>query len=302
MIGISNLPGTQIFLLCLILVGVITVKIRIVDEHTRFSVSDLILNVFLPCNILSSFLGANRSQLPSLGIILLVSLGIIVFSFLFSLVIYRKTGPEQRKVLLYATIISNASFVGNPVVESIFGLEGLTYASAYLIPLRMSLWTVGLAVFTGGRGNLKKVLFHPCLLATYAGLIIMISGFTPPSLVSRLTFSLGNCTTPLSMIVVGNILAMVDPKKLINTMTIWFAFIRLLLIPLFVMGILLIFRPDPMISGIAVILSGMPAPVTTTILADKYGADRELACKIVFVSTILSIVTIPVLALLLTKL
>jgi len=298
---ISNLPGTQFFLLCLILVGLIAAKVRIVDEHARFSMSDLILNVFLPCNILSSFFGASRSQLPSLGIILLISLGIIVFSLLLSLLAFKKTKPEQKKVLLYATIISNASFLGNPVVESIFGLDGLTYASAYLIPLRISLWTIGLAVFTGGKGNLKKVFLHPCLLATYAGLIVMIAGFSPPSLVSRLVFSLGNCTTPLSMIVVGNILAIVDPKKLISSLTIWFSFIRLLLIPLFVMGILLIFRPDPMVSGISVLLSGMPAPVTTTILADKYGADKELACKIVFVSTVLSIITIPFLAWLLIK-
>ena len=302
MIEISNLPGTQVFLLCLILVGLITVKVRIVDEHARFSMSDLILNVFLPCNILSSFFSAGSSQLPSLGIILLVSLGIIAVSFLLALIIYRRIGPEQKKVLLYATIISNASFLGNPVVESIFGLEGLTYASAYLIPLRISLWTVGLAIFAGGKTNLKKVLFHPCLLATYAGLLVMVTDFSIPPLVSRLVFSLGNCTTPLSMIVVGNILAMVDPRKLLTRWTAGFAFIRLLFIPFLVMGIMLIFRPDPMVSGVSVILSGMPAPVTTTILADKYGADRELACKIVFVSTLLSIITIPALAWLLINL
>jgi len=296
----------QIFLLCLVGVGVITVKARIVDEKTRSSMSDLVLNLFLPCNILSSFFGSQRSQLGSMGAIFLISVGLMVLCYVLSkFVLYRKEGVEQKKVLLYATLISNASFLGNPVVESIYGREALVYAAAYLIPLRVALWTVGLAVFTGGKGNLKKVLFHPCLIATYLGLIVMITGFTPPKLISQLTFSLGNCTTPVSMMIVGNILALADPRKLISKLTVYFTFVRLVLIPFLVILILFIlrpvFRPDPVVSGIAVILSAMPAGVTTSMLADKYGADKELASRIIFVSTLLSIVTAPALAWLLQK-
>jgi len=287
----------QIFLLCLVFVGVITVKAHIVDEHSRASLSDLVLSVFLPCNILSSFFGTSRSQLPSMGILFAISLGVMTLCFVLGqYVLYRKTGLEQKKVLVYATLISNATFLGNPIVESVFGHDALPYAAAYLVPLRVAIWTVGLALFAGGKGNLKKVIFHPCLIATYAGLLVMATGFTPPALVSRLASSLGNCTTPVSMMVVGCVLAMVDPKKLVTKLIMYFTFIRLALIPLLVMGFLFLFRPDPIVSGISVILSGMPAGVTTSILADKYKADRELASKIVFVSTLLSIVTAPVLA------
>ena len=297
MIETFNMFKMQILLLCLVAVGVITVKVRIVDEHSRASLSDLVLSVFLPCNILSSFFGADSSQLPSLGIILVISLGVMALSFVLSqFVLYRKIDREQKKVLVYATLISNATFLGTPVVESVYGQAGLTYAAVYLLPLRIALWTVGLAVFTGGKGNLKKVIFHPCLIATYIGLVVMLTGFNPPVLLSRLTSSLGNCTTPVSMMVVGNVLALVDPRKLITKLVGYFSFIRLILIPLLVMGVLLIFRPNPLIAGISVILSGMPAGVTTSILADKYGADRELASKLVFVTTLLSIVTAPLLA------
>ena len=296
----------QIFLLCLVLVGVITVKVRIVDEHTRSSMSDLVLNLFLPCNILSSFFGSHRSQLPSMGVIFSISLGLMVLCYVLSkFVLYRKEGVEQKKVLLYATLISNASFLGNPVVESIYGSEGLVYAASYLIPLRIALWTVGLAVFAGGKGNLKKVLFHPCLIATYLGVLVMITGLTPPALISKLTFSLGNCTTPVSMMIVGNILALADPRKLLSRLTVYFTFVRLLLIPFLVIVILFIlrpvFRPDPMVAGISVILSAMPAGVTTSMLADKYGADKDLASRIIFMSTLLSIVTAPALAWLLQR-
>ena len=303
MIETSNLMGMQIFLLCLILVGLITAKARMVDEHARSAMTDLILNVFLPCNILSSFFGTKRSQLPSMGIILAISLGTLIVSYILSKhVLYRRIEEEQKKVFLYATLISNASFIGNPIIESIYGLEALTYAAVYLVPLRAALWTVGLAIFAGGKGNIKKVIFHPCLIATYLGIMVMITEFDPPALVARFVFSIGNCTTPLSMMVVGCILGLVEVKKLFAKVTVYYAFIRLVLIPLLLLGILMIFRPDPVISGVSVILSGTPAGVTTSILAEKYKGDSELASKIVFVSTLLSMASIPGLVWLLLRL
>ena len=301
MIEFHNIFTMQIFLLCLMLIGVISVKTRIVDEQARSSLTELILCVFLPCNILSSFFGAERSQFFSLGLILMISVGVMALSFALAMVLYRRAGAEQKKVLLYATLISNATFLGNPVVESIYGLDGLPYVAAYVLPLRVTLWTVGLAIFTGRKGNLKKAVLHPCLIATYLGLFVMIMDFTPPLLVSRLALSLGSCTTPVSMIVVGSILAMVDPRKIVTRLTVYFTFIRLALIPLLVMGIMLIFRPDPMVSGITVLLCGMPAGATTSILAEKYGGDKELATKMVFMTTLLSIVSAPLLFLLLQR-
>ena len=293
MLDIQSMLVMQVLLLCLMVVGVVTVKAGIVDERSRSSMSELVLCVFLPCNILASFFGTQRSQLPSLGIMLAISVGILGLSFVLSQVLFRRAGTEQKKVLVYAMLISNASFLGIPVVESVYGAAGLPYVAVYLMPLRVALWTVGLAIFTGGKGGLRTVFLHPCMIATYAGLIVMLTDFTPPALVLRLVSGLGNCTTALSMMVVGNILAQVDPKKLMTPLAAYFTVVRLVLVPLVVMGILLLFRPDPVISGVSVILSGMPAGATTSLLADKYGADRELASRIVFASTLLSIVTAP---------
>ena len=301
MADFHNIFMVQIFLICLMLVGAITVKTRIVDDRSRSSLTDLILYVFLPANILSSFFGTDRSQLPALGVILVISLGILALSSVLALVLYKWVNAEQKKVLIYATLISNAAFLGNPVVESIYGLEALPYVAAYLIPARVALWTVGLMIFTGSKGSLKKVFLHPCMIATYLGIIVMAANFTPPALVSRLLFSLGACTIPVSMMVVGGILATVDTRKILSGLVLYYTSIRLVLIPLSVMGILLIFRPEPMVAGISVLLSAMPAGATTSILADKYGADKELASRIVFVSTLLSIVTAPLLFFLLQR-
>ena len=296
MLDTSSTFEMQIVLLCLILVGLLCAKARLVEEQGRSTLSDLILNVFLPCNILSSFFETSRSELPSLGIVFIISTGTLTLCFLLAkYLLYRKAGAEQKKVLIYATIISNASFLGNPVIESIYGHGALIYSAAFILPLRVALWTVGISLFAETKVGIKKLLFHPCLVATYLGFLVMVTGFSTPPLLSRLVFSLGDCTTPVSMIVVGSILGMVKPKQLFTPLTLYYTFIRLVLIPLALMGILFIFRPGPMIQGVSVILSGTPAAVTTSILADKYKSDSKLAGKIVFSSTLFSIVTIPLL-------
>jgi len=288
-------------LLCLMMIGLICAKAGIIDEQARISVSDLILCVFLPCTTLSAFLDAGFSQLSSLGIIFIISTLTLVICFLLSrYVFYRKAGAEQKKVLTYATVIPNASFLGNPIIESIYGLGALVYSAVYLAPIRISLWSVGVAIFSGKKISLKKIAFHPCLVATYLGILLMVTNFRPPLLVSRLAISLGNCTTPLSMMVVGSILGTVKPKHIFSGLTLYFTFIRLILIPLMVIGFMVIFRPEPIVTGVSVILSATPAPVTGTILANKYGSDRELSSEIVFTSTLFSIITIPFILWLLT--
>ena len=148
-------------------------------------------------------------------------------------------------------------------------------------------------IFTGRKGNMMKFFFHPCLVATYLGFIIMLTGFKPPDLFSRLIFTIGNCTTPLAMIVVGCILGLTKVKNIFTPLNIYFSFIRLVIFPVLTLGILFILRTDPLITGISVVLNGTPAGLTTVILASKYGADMDLASRIVFSSTLLSIVTVP---------
>jgi len=299
---VSNLFAMQILLLTLILVGLLCVKIKIIDGHTRSALSELILNVFLPCNILSSFLGKDASKLPSLLLILALSAGLLILCFFLSKLFYGRFGAEQKKVLLYATIISNATFLGNPVIESIYGFDALIYSAAYLLPLRVTVWSLGLAIFSGAKGNIRSIVFHPCLVATYLGFAVMFTGFHVPEIFSRIIFSLGNCTTPLSMMLVGSVLGLIEPKKIVTGVVFYYSAIRLILIPLFMLGIMFLIKPEPIVAGVTVILSGTPAPVTTSILAGKYKSDNELASRIIFVSTLLSIVTIPALSGLLQRL
>ena len=130
-------------------------------------------------------------------------------------------------------------------------------------------------------------------MATYLGIIILISGWRPPALINRLTFSIGDCTTPFCMIVVGLILAHVKLKNIISKTVLYYTFLRLVAVPLALLGVLLLFKVDTLVMGVAVALAGMPAPSNASILANKYHSDSELSSKMLLVSVVCSMLTIP---------
>jgi predicted permease len=296
----NDIIGTQVFLIALMSIGVILAKIKLVDKPGVSTLSNMVIYLLLPCNILSSFFSAGgRDMLFSLGQIILISVFLSAATyFLGKYVFFRSMPPEQKKVLHFSTFVSNAAFLGNPVVESIYGLPGLAYASAFLLPMRIVMWTFGLALFIGtedrkGSGGIVKILLHPCLVATYLGAIVLITGLKPGAFISRLAFSVGNCTTPISMIVVGLILAQVKLKNILSKTVFYYAFLRLVLLPLALLGVLLLLKPDTLVMGVAVALTGMPAPANASILANKYHSDSELTSKMLLVSVVLSMLTIP---------
>jgi len=199
-------------------------------------------------------------------------------------------------VLQYATVCSNAGFLGNPVAEGIYGSMGLLYASIYLIPQRIVMWSAGISYFTESPDRktvVKKVLTHPCIIAAEIGLIIMLFQIPLPTFLSKTISNVGGCTTAMSMILIGMILADANLRTMVSKVTAAFTIIRLVIIPLSVFIGCLIFRIDSLIMGVSVILAAMPAGSTTAILAAKYDGDAEFATKCVVLTTLFSMVAIP---------
>lgn len=297
MLDFQNLFETQIMFFALIAIGVFLYKCNLITTTGRKCLTGLLVNVVLPCNIIHSFLIEMNSEIMQSGLlILLVSFGIQFFCFPLGFILYRKFAPEQKKVLRYATICSNAGFIGNPLVEGIYGSDGLLLASIYLIPQRIFMWSAGVSCFTKAKGRdvVKKVLTHPCIIAVFAGLLIMIFQIPLPNTAIRTINTLSSCTTALSMLVIGGILAEIDFKSVFSIQTCYFCFIRLILLPALVLSCCFLFSLPPLMSAVATVLSGMPAGTTTAILASQYHCDEHFSVKCIFLSTILSLITIPV--------
>lgn len=292
----------QMVMFLLVAIGFFVRKRGIVGAEGRKNMIDLCLFVVLPFNVLGSFLREwDPKLLVTCSLVLLLSTGYNAISVLFSIILYRRNSDKRQKTLKYGTIVSNSGFLGNPVIEGIYGSSGLLYAALFMLPVRIVMWSYGVSVFLRGQEPVtekknsvwKKILTHPCIVAIYVGAIIMVSGVKLPTPVEDTILAISKCNTPLSMMLVGMMLAEINPKGLIDKTMVFYASVRLLMIPAVIYASTAYLPVDPVLRGITVIMAGMPAPITTALLSAKYGGDEEYATGMIFITTILSLITLP---------
>lgn len=304
MIDLKSLINLQSAMFFSVAIGIVLGKKNIITKEGRSSLADLLINVILPCSIISSFLNKmGISVLKSSLQVLLLSIGLQLICYLLGKFIYWKADKKHLPILQYGTFASNAAFMGTPIAEGLYGASGLLFASIYLIPQRVYMWTLGLRCFTKTKekGAVKKVLTHPCIIAVEIGLILMLLPFNLPEFITYPLKIVGNCTTALSMILVGAILSEVKLKGIVSKKILYYCFIRLIVLPLIVLALCMLLKVNTVVSGVMVVLSGMPMASTTAILAAKYDVDAIFASKCVALSTILSLFTIPLWSILLLK-
>ncbi len=283
----------QITIFALMGLGFGARKWKLVTHETQKELTNLVLYLILPANIVTSFLiEFDRELLRDCLLILAISVGIQVFCVLYGKLIFRRQPEDRRMNLAYGTICSNAGFLGNPVAEGIYGAQGLMLASIYLIPQRIMMWSEGLAIYSGSRdwkGTLRRVLTHPCVLACVLGIVLLLTRAQVPDVILTPLKTLGRCNTAMSMLVIGMILAEADLRTVLDRDILWYTLNRLVLIPLIIFLILRFLPVSGLVRGVSVILAAMPAGATTSMLASKYERDPAFAAKMVAFSTVLSL-------------
>ena len=301
----KELINLQLMMFALIITGLILKKVGVVGKEAQKGMTNLVIDLILPCNIIYSFMIKFSSKIAQdFVVILVISILIQVFCVILGGVLYNKCSVKRKKCLRYATICSNAGFLGNPIAQGVFGMMGLTLASIYLIPQRIMMWSEGVSVFTEAptkKEMLKKIFIHPCIIACEIGIVLMLTGWRPPHFLEETITSVSNCNTAMSMLVIGMILADADPKTIIDKDVLFYTFIRLLIIPFCVFIPCWLLHTDSLVMGVSVILAAMPAGATTTILASKYDCEEEFSVKLVVFSTAASLITTPLWNMILLK-
>ena len=216
----KELINLQLMMFALIITGLILKKVGVVGKEAQKGMTNLVIDLILPCNIIYSFMIKFSSKIAQdFVVILVISILIQVFCVILGGVLYNKCSVKRKKCLRYATICSNAGFLGNPIAQGVFGMMGLTLASIYLIPQRIMMWSEGVSVFTEAptkKEMLKKIFTHPCIIACEIGIVLMLTGWRPPHFLEETITSVSNCNTAMSMLVIGMILADADPKTIID--------------------------------------------------------------------------------------
>lgn len=297
--NVMDLWSLQGQLLLLLVVGAVLRRTGLFSVATKAFLTDFVIYVTLPCSIVLSFMmDIDLSVLRSFAIVLVVSLAIQCFCILLGKVLYRKQDRRRRSVLKYGMLVSNSGFMGLPVTQELYGAGGLMYASIYLIPQRVVMWSAGVSCFASEAVSWKQALrssaLHPGMISVYVGMVFLLFHFPLPRFIEHTMISIGSCTTPLSMMLIGSIIGEMDRTQMrVDLFSLIYASIRLILIPLVTFIGCRLCQVDPLITGVSVILAGMPVGSTTAILAAKYGGDASFASQLVTISTVLSMLTIP---------
>ena len=294
---VSRMIDTQLLLFLYMLCGVIVSKLRIVREDNRGVLVRLLMDVVMPTMVLNAFnKPTGRDELLSSVLVMAIAGVSCLAAWGIGALLWRRQPENKRKVLMYASMFSNAGNAGLPVLNLVFGPEGVFYGSMYLIPPRILQWTVGMGFFLKPKKGafVKNVLLNPMVVVVYIGFILMAFNWQITGVFGTAIANLGSMAGPLSMILIGATLAGMRPKALLDPAVLLASALRLLVFPLAAALVLKALSVDQMTMNLCVILLAMPIASNTAAMAERYGGDYVFASACVSVSTLLSVVTVPV--------
>lgn len=294
-------------LFLLIAVGVIAVKTGVLKLEHKQPLSNLLVNIVVPAMIIHSYmmefsLEILRNLLAAFGLsVLAIGIGTAL-----TLILTAHRKADRGPIFRFACIFSNAAYMGFPLISALFGSEGLLYASAYVTVFNILLWTMGYGMVSGStdpKSVVKSLAHTPALYAMIIGLAVYLLQIPIPALIAQPMELLANMNTPLAMLITGMLIAAGDLKSIVCDRHVWqLAGVRMLVIPAFSLGVfalLGLFRFG-MAAQVVLLLECCPAAAITSVFAVQFGHDERFAAGSVVLTTLLSILTLPLCALVIT--
>ncbi len=271
--------------------------------ETDQKISKLLLDFTMPAMIVGTVISGD--ELPELGVILSVlEVGVVfylvAFAFVLVIPIFLRGTPSEKGVWRYVLAFPNVGFIGYPVAVALFGESALFYAVILALPFNLLSYGFGPLLLVGrSRFQLRK-MFSPCVVASLLGLFLALTRLRPPALIGEMLSFVGDIAVPLSLLLVGSLLAGLPARQVLHSPRLWLlSFLRLLVMPVVLWAILRAMGVESMVLGIAVVQMAMPAAVNGTLLSMEYGGDTEAMAQVTFLTTLASILTIPIVAALL---
>ena len=285
-------------------IGFAARKYGILSSDRVHLISHILVNVSLPALSISSLQVPETAK--TLGIVdamLLVAVAYYLAAFAIGIFFSRlvPSAAEEKGVFQFMLVFPNSMFMGIPVALAVLGPSSLFYVILFNVPFYFLVFTLGVWLLARGRpGKIDpKVLLSPGLVAAIVGLVLFMAQYTIPAPVEYGLDLIGSATTPLAMLVVGAMLATLPLQQLAGDWRVYLVTaLRLLVFPLAAFLVLSPFITDKLLLGTAVLLIAMPVAANSVLLCEEYNVDARLASQGVFISTVLCLVTIPVLALL----
>ena len=287
-----------------ILAGFVCRKAKVLTEDGTATVSNIVVKIILPFYLFSAILNSG-SGVDSKGVFLTLGLssGMFLLSGLVALIVVPLLKPpaDDRGVYLFETMCGNVTYIGIPVCAAALGGNAAFYGSLLNIPYNLLCFSLGIWLLAG-KLPLKKIL-NPAFLSGVAAALLYLLRVPVPSVILDGCAFIGQATSPCAMLVIGSVLGSVPFREIFTEWrAIPYVLIRLAGLGALMALLLSFLKVDPILKGVLVLMASMPAATNSTMLCTIYGGNRALSAKLIFLSTALSIVTIPLWAVVLQRL
>ncbi len=291
-------------MIMLMAIGFILAKKDILTSAGIKQITELVLRVAMPCLVITSYQRDYDAQVvKKLVYALLFSLVIHFVYIVIAALVFKKRPDKKDRISKFSIIYSNCGFMALPLIESLYGSEGVFYAVAYVTVFNILYWTQGVYLYTNDINQLsfKKAFMTPGVIGVIIGMTLFFAQITLPAPVAKTASFVASLNTPLPMIVLGTYLKNLDIKKILKDGSLWAVTgLRLIALPILTVVIMKLINMDTSICMPLVLSSACPVAAITTLFAVRYNLDSEYSSQAVSFTTLLSIITIPVMMMIAT--
>ncbi len=294
-----TLINSIILMAILMAVGFYIRNKGILNDDGESALTYILVNITTPAMVINAMnIDFSFDQLKTGAILLFIAVIFDICLILLGKLASAKTGDnEKKKMIKYSVALMNGGFMGFPLAYQIYGSQGMFYATMFHTPNIVFMWTYGVSLLLGDKkikNRYKFMLLNPGMIGVYIGLILYFTQLPLPLFATNLLDLLTNVTTVLSMIIIGSKIATIGVKdSFINKEAYFATFFRLIASPVLMIILMKFLYLDQMIEQIYVIYASLPVAVLMPILAQRYGGDIEFGSKIVVITHLLSLITIP---------
>lgn len=289
-------------LFILIFVGVLCVKTGILSSEAKSVLSNMLVYLIIPAMAVNSYIAEYNPETGRNILSAFMYSTMLIFAGLaLSFLLCGGSGKPKTPICRIACIFSNAGYMGYPLIQALYGNEGLMYASAYVTMFNILLWTVGVRIMTrsNAEGEARRILKNPVIYAVMIGLAVYFLRIPVPEILRAPLGYVSDMNTPISMMITGMLLAESNMFGLLKDALLWrTTAVRLLIIPAICITVFFALGLNSMAAKVTLLQEACPCAAITSVFAVKYRHDEGFAGGLVVLSTLLSIITLPICAML----
>lgn len=276
-------------------VGYVLYKKNTINDDTTARLSNILLMVATPCTLITSF---NQTYSDEKFQGLMISFALSAAVYIFAIIVAKMLFKKEQRIEIFSVVFSNAGFLGIPLVTGLFDIQAVFYLSPFIVCFYLFAWTFGVVEMSGKKElvTMKKISTNPCILCVFVGIVVFFLPAKPFAPLMEAVATLGSLNTPLAMLILGAYMAkssLLDMFK--NKKAYLVSFHRLVLIPALLL-VLFCFVPEQynQIKTIILVAASAPVGVLAPVFAQMFHLDSNYGAQIVSLSTILCLLTMPV--------